>query len=1503
MRTRHTDRQGFRLDKHSVKRLVSLFFMGIYLLVALLNTSVVQSTLGAWAGSHFSREWGGTVRVGALHASPISHIILDDVLLVAPDGDTILTAGRLTCRFKRFPFHSQGLKFDRVYLRDANYHLSLTRISEHHTRTNLHYIIDHYRKGPRPPRSGRHFLVEIDEVLLRNIAYRQDMTGREHRHPYGGRGVDIDHMRYSAINARVCQLRVDMDDVKCRVMRFAASEVSGVRVDNLSADVHVSPTGINVTRIDLATPDSRVLGDVRMEYDGWHSMRQYCHNVKHDIHLLPGTAVNLRDAAYWAPMLWGADCRVALQGHCHGPVEALHADSLYVAFGRESYLHLDGTVEGLPHIAATTFRTRLHPLHTSYDDLMSLRLPDTVTPFRLPELLSRLGRVNLEASLSGSAQNCVATLSLNSGAGDLEGRAALQYDSLQREFVYVGELDSRAMGVRALLPNEWVSRTGFHFILQGSGLDPDSMEASVEGRLYNTRFRGVDLARTTVSAELTGRKLNADVVIHDSLIDLDLTASTNLATHAHSLDLGLRHAHLTDLHLLPSADSSLVLTTQLRARLQGDSLEHLTGTLAARDTRCSIGTREVRLDDLTLSASEHNGRKQLDLASDWFSLAAGGYFHYADLPLAVRDFCDRYLPVYYNPYRGADSVDITPLLGTSLNVDMQWRDTAAAFRQLLPAVDIAAGSSLHASYSYGENLRAVLRSDYMAVGGVTLTDMGLSTDGADNGYRLSLRAASLAAGALTLFDDLRLDALVDSRTSTLALRWDDSDATVQNEGDLEFFFTSSDQDNKFMVTKPTFYVMGDCWNIVCPNGMAVNRDRVEVSNLKVYGMGQSVSLKALLAHRDDDYVRMAFDDFSLGRASQLFLGGRNLSVEGTLDGLLTLQGLATTPYLDASLTVDSCLVNGQRLGRVGARSSWDADESRLYLDLTTDNSDGHRTWRPVEAHGSMPMGRTAGEMDFYIDLQRIDLQTLGPLLANVAEGVEGWLGGSFHLHGTPAAPQLDGTATVSDGQLQLTATGVTYYFADEIKVSGDTLTLHDFAIHDARANTALVNGTLAYRDKNLLMDLGLATDRLLVLDNRAAGGAFSGTVLVSATGRVEGPVNALSVTVNATTLNGSDLRVPISNSRTVIEQDYIHFISDQPVVVATPVRRRKTTRSSSGLRLAANLQVTPGMRLSLPMDFSELAASVNATGRGDIQFSLEGDKSPQLLGNYEFASGSLSLSLLSLIDKTFSIEQGSTLIFPGSVDEARFDLRAVYNQRVNLATLTGTSSSTATSTDTYVQVQDVIALSGTLQNPSIGFDIRLPNAEQSVTDQVFSYIDRNNERDMLNQTVSLLLLGRFASTGAAAEGDNILSNGFSSINVLTSTASSMLSNMVKVVDVNFKYQAGTETTGGQFDVGISKEWNKFYFESSFGYGNQTGDMEATDNSDILVGDVVAGYKITPYIHMYGFHRNNTSYYTRTELPYKQGVGVKLTKDFDSFSDIVPWLRRRGAKDGEHKTNK
>ena len=38
-----------------------------------------------------------------------------------------------------------------------------------------------------------------------------------------------------------------------------------------------------------------------------------------------------------------------------------------------------------------------------------------------------------------------------------------------------------------------------------------------------------------------------------------------------------------------------------------------------------------------------------------------------------------------------------------------------------------------------------------------------------------------------------------------------------------------------------------------------------------------------------------------------------------------------------------------------------------------------------------------------------------------------------------------------------------------------------------------------------------------------------------------------------------------------------------------------------------------------------------------------------IVGNYEFTSGTLALSMLSLVEKNFTIEPGSSLLFPGDI--------------------------------------------------------------------------------------------------------------------------------------------------------------------------------------------------------------------------------------------------------------
>ena len=112
----------------------------VYIIVALLNYSVIQSYLGALAGDYFSKEWGGKVYIGSLHAMPFDHLIADNILWISPTNDTLLVADQLKVSFDRFPYSDRTLEFNRVYLKNAYYHFAI----ENH-KTNLQFVIDYFK--------------------------------------------------------------------------------------------------------------------------------------------------------------------------------------------------------------------------------------------------------------------------------------------------------------------------------------------------------------------------------------------------------------------------------------------------------------------------------------------------------------------------------------------------------------------------------------------------------------------------------------------------------------------------------------------------------------------------------------------------------------------------------------------------------------------------------------------------------------------------------------------------------------------------------------------------------------------------------------------------------------------------------------------------------------------------------------------------------------------------------------------------------------------------------------------------------------------------------------------------------------------------------------------------------------------------------------------------------------------------------------------------------------
>ena len=1482
-------------------RTLLALLLPVYLAVALLNYSVVQSYLGSAAGAYFSRMWGGTVRIGSLHAMPWDHLIADELLLVAPDGDTILDAQTLRIRFSRFPFKKGDaghggqnvgtLDFDRVYLANAYYHFE--SIAPSHpggkASTNLQFIIDAFNSGQKSsPHGHSTFTVDVGTLVLNHVHYRMDLP--DQRKVVFDNGVEIPHMEFYDIRGRFKDVHVVNDDVTTRIVSLSTEERSGFKVDNISAKVHVCNHEIRVRDLDVSTPKSHIMIDATLLYDDWRVMNDYLRTVEHEAVIKPGTTVAMSDVAYWAPVLWGVDAQLNPRGTAHGTIDNLCTEGLSIDIGNASDVDLVGSIKGLPHVDSMVIDVDHLALRLERSDLDRIALgPAAKAAGPLMHWLRELEYVDLSLTGHGGL-GCESTAGVNMACGLGSLQADLKAMPGERASQLAVDLGSDGLDLH-LLGSDWLTYSGIELSAEavyrkgGANGKGDIERAAVDLQAINSVVRGQRLSPIDLHAELKEGQISLQAECNDSLLGFSLEGGARMGDPERQYTADLTLQRLVPQAFGLMAGGPRTLGTVVSASLRGNSLDSLNGVVKASKTHLVLDNGEVHIGNADIELKSDGGNKQFRLESDPLSMTLGGHFAYADLPVMVSHMASQILPADLQLATAPDSLQEESIKDNTMNFSAQWNDDGTLLDGAGSDIRIAQGSRLSGSYNHRELLKLVLRSDSLSAGSVTLDNVGLSSRSAGANYMVDLETQELVIGKTPILKRLNASIGCNTAHSMLQLHWGDDDATTRGDVMLRL------ANGRVSVVRPDFYIGDTRWSLGIDSAQLVRATPGDAMGIEAHGISlssgtQHIAAGIMLRQRDDDRLVLDFNRFSLGGLCSVLLQESSIEADGQVNGHFEMYGLGKTPYFNAALTVDSCIVNRQPLGQVDVQSTWNAELNTINLNLASEHLDAHG-WLELEAKDP--------RMSFNARFDSFELALAAPFLATFSSRFEGRLHGNFDITGTLAHPTVLGEAMVDGGALKVDLTGVTYFFDDSLTFTNNTIELGDFILRDHRNNLATINGRIRYSNlDNMVLDLGLSTDNLTLLDQRS-GDSFYGTLLASASGSVRGPLDNLRISAVARTNLGCNLTVPVSDLKQIKTQNYITFVGDEQQQQTAKTSSKSRTAPKVPFNIELDLDITPDMQLNLPMDFSEVTVTVNANGSGDLHLNIDEQLTPQVIGTYEIIDGSMKLGMLSLIEKNFSLENGSNLGFQGSLPDARFDLRAVYSQRVNLSTLTG-SLSTIDNTQKYIQVDDIIAVAGTLKEPTIKFDLRLPNADQSIEEEVFSYIDRTSERDMISQTVSLLLLGQFANVSgneqtAATTASSAASGGIGSI---ASTMGSMMADMVEFVDINVDYKAANDVTNEQLDLNISKDWGRWYLESTLGYGGESRELESNSRNGTVL-DALIGYRISPLVHLFAYNRTNTNDYTRMDLPYKQGVGLKLTKDFDTWGELFGNSRQKNKK--------
>lgn len=1474
---------------------------------------MVQSLVGSAASSYFSKEWGGKVKIGSMSCNPFNHLVLRNVELINPDNDTIAQAQAIRLRFKKFPYDSRGLQFSKVYIGDTRYHLKIDTNG-----LNLNYIIDYFGKGK--PKDTTHkeveFKVLVDDLILDNVNYLQDLKDKDvewylHQHP----GVNVKHMEYRNIQGRFRNVRVDKDFVTCRIDRLTTTERSGLEVLDLHMNVYVSRSGISATNMVVQTADSRLDGDVLLDFRHWKTMKHFLDSVYFTVHFNEGSYGNLRDAGFWTMALWGMDERVTLEGDFGGPISDFHADNVRLAFGKESKVYLDASIYGLPHIDTTVIGAEIHNLHTTYDDLAAVKHPNGIT-MKVPQVIKALDKIDLEATFMGTIYDFYATLDMQSTPGDLQADMMLSMNPKRKEYSYVGQLRSNDMKVGQLARNEWVSRGGFDITFEGEGFDPKTMNAVAEGKLKHLVFKGNRLSGdANLNVDVAEGVAKADLLLDDPLAALNAHGEVEWRPNgpAYTVKADAQHLDMKRLALWhDTADKEAFINAHVDGRYINMRENSTFARLTLSDVSLNTTTRRCRIDNATITAREQNHWKTMRLTSDIVDAQMQGYYRYDGIPVMLKKFVDDYFPntnFRKDTYDKGKEVDFDKIADSRFEFNATWKDTAGILALFVPRLVVAKGTSVQANYSFVESFKPLLRSDSIGWGGLRFYNVGVNGETMADHYRLRLTSDEIKIGSILLSENADVNLESNRNDASCEIYWENSSQTVGG-GNVALRVFSDSSALRLVVDPSRLALGGHNWSLMdYGEDIYVNDKGFNVGNLSLIDGQSAVSLKASRMGSPNDSIEVSFVDFNVDIANP-FLGAAGMSAGGIANGKARLGFLQSkllpdskreseVPYLNADLRVDNLMFNDVSLGDADVQSTWNSDLNHLNLFVKSLLDTNGVVKEPLAIDGYMVLGTSDPLLDFTVDVNTVDLHAIQPFVSSFSSSVSGLASGDIKVSGTVSNPLLNGNIYLQEASVLVNFLNVTYTITDSLIVDSSAIRLDNVVVGDMRGDKAVVDGAIYHNSfKDWNFDLSVASDRLLCMNTSAqSSDVYYGTIFAAVNGQVTGPADDINILLNARTLDGTTLTVPINDKRQMQQVDYIHFVSDhddyyladdQEVASTDDDNMIMTPDKKSKFLLTIDLEATPALEMMIPVSFPSLDVNVETRGNGDLQLQVGSTKPFALLGDYEISNGNVGLDILGLISKDFDVEEGSSITFPGSIGDARFDINALYSQRVNLSTLTGSLS--GNESQKPIQVENVITLNGTLQSPDIKFDIRLPNADQSVQEEVFSYIDRTNERDMLNQTVSLLISKRFYSASAMNINEQT-SPADGAYGLVANTLGSMVSDMVQFVDINFDYQAGTALTTDQYAVDISKEWNKFYFETTLGFGGEARELSEVGNNN-MTGDMLVGYKINPRLHLFVFNRSNTNDYTRSDLPYKQGLGLKYTRDFDRLRDLFVPKRKK-----------
>lgn len=1367
----------------------------------------------------------------------------------------------------------------------------------------------------------------VQDIIVSNSSINVKNTRTTNTDTLSNEVINFKDLELSDLNLEFKDLNFNEKLITGRLADFSVKEKSGFKIDKLRVnEILISDRVITANKYLIKTPNSTFGDSLSFKFSSFDSFSEFPEKVRITSEF-NNAKIGVKDVLFLGEKLKQNEFlklykneSLIIDGRLSGRLNNLRGTDLNIQLSDKLTFNGDFNIRNLTIRNEEYLNLKINEINVTITSLRQL-----IPNFILPPNFNKLGNLNFKGQFTGFFNDFVAYGNLQTDLGAITSDARLQIADGVETAKYEGQLNLKDFDLATWTgDNQFGNVTISANVGEGIGLIREFASANLKATVEEFTYKGYRYQNIQFDGRLDKNEFDGKLVIDDENINLDFGGKISFAGEKPEYNFRSEVRNI-DFQKLNLSKKNIILSGGVDIDVLGDKVSDITGEIYLSDLEISIAEENLNysLDTIALtSLIEDNGNRKLHLESELLNLDLDGKYEVDKIAFALQDYLVSKFPEYAERLNFGLTGKIYSDMELSFDLEVFDSENLSYFldNRIDTIRDMKAKGYFNTA-SDSLSLLAELPSFSFDENTFENINILLDANKEDTELVLGVWSTFLKQGqklpAFSLFANAHGDNI------GFNFNINDDKGEVYNlivNGSLNVL------ENKifelsFLPSNLT--LMGQEWEVTDGNSVRFGRDFIDIENFALTNGVQNVWFD----NKGEKGISMSLEHFDLDEINKytnydkLYFDG-DFTLDIAADDVFAMNGF------ELNLNMDTLKIFEDDWGvlSLNAKLPNFDDKVQTYLSLTKDDqqilAEGY--YIPPNKNRKNNPSYKDNYFDFDIGSNAVPLNLLEYFIPSGLSNTKGFVDADVKLSGFPTDINSEGDLRIYDGAFDVDYLGTTYYVEEGVvKVTKTLLDGTGGIVKDKFGNEAILIGGVYHANlKDMILDLVIEAPRFLALDTEKEDNElFYGTGMGQGTVKFTGPFHQTDIEINAVTLDGTKMFIPIESDQESSELGFINFVKREQAIVQEDFFELR------GVNILLNLEITEAVDAQIIFD-EEAGDIVKGKGRGNIEIRNTRTGEFTMYGNYEIVEGqylfTYSYRDLVKFNKPFEVKRGGNIIWDGDPYNAQINLEAEYvGLRTSVYNLiaefleSSANEGLATEARNTTSVDLSMFLKGDLFAPEIEFQMDFPE----LSGEIKGYVDgklltlNEDENELNRQVFGLMVIGSFLPTTEAAIGsDDFVNFGVNTVsqflsNQLSLYVSELLSDILEEngffsrAEFNVNYAVYDQ---GATDIGaitssraseLSLQLKNYLFQErlaiKIGTGIGIGDATYFDGSNAALNtfDVIVEWVITKdrRFKLLVYNKNDVTFFG----PQRQsGLGLNYRYEFDTWAEFFDGLKKK-----------